>query len=74
MSKRRRGVRCQQCGRNTRSATRYCRVCRPESMIPPVHALPFGLVSFEGITLTTDQARRLADALHEAADKAVMTP
>lgn len=73
MVTKRRGVRCVKCRKKyTKSVTRFCRECRPEFLLPPVHTLDKGMVSVEGITLTTDQARRLADALHEAADKAVI--
>ncbi|WP_448222743.1 hypothetical protein [Gordonia iterans] len=71
MADKRRGVRCRSCPKITRSATRYCRNCRPEHLIPVVHTLGDGMVSLEGITLTADQARRLADALHDAADRGV---
>ncbi|UQE74632.1 hypothetical protein MYK68_18255 [Gordonia sp. PP30] len=69
--KKRRGVRCRSCPKVTRSATRYCRNCRPDQLIPVVHLLGDGMVSLEGITLTAGQARRLADALHDAADRGV---
>ncbi len=65
------GVRCRLCPKITRSSTRYCRNCRPEFMLPEVHSLPGGSVSFEGLTYTAAQARRLADALHDAADREV---
>lgn len=71
MKKKRRGVRCRSCPKVTRSATRYCRNCRPDQLIPVVHLLGDGMVSLEGITLTAGQARRLADALHDAADRGV---
>ncbi|WP_448221956.1 hypothetical protein [Gordonia iterans] len=71
MTKARRGVRCRTCKRSTRSATGYCRDCRPERLLPTVHVLPDGSVSFEGLTYTAAQARRLADALHDAADRGV---
>lgn len=72
MKKKRRGVRCRSCPKVTRSATRYCRNCRPDRLIPVVHLLGDGMVSLEGITLTAGQARRLADALHDAADRGVV--
>lgn len=64
MVKKRRSHPCIGCKRNTKSVTRYCGDCRPAAAHPYVQKVD-GLISFAGLTFTTDQARHLADAIHD---------
>ncbi|GAC81158.1 hypothetical protein SAMN04488550_1176 [Gordonia malaquae] len=70
MTRRRRPTRkCDSCARGTRSVTGYCTDHRPADAIPFVHRVPGDSISFAGLTFTSSQARRLADALHDALDE-----
>lgn len=66
---RRRSRPCRQCGRNTKSVTRYCTTHRPADAIPAVYRVDGG-ISFAGLTYTNDQARALADTIHDTIEGA----
>lgn len=65
---RRNGRPCTKCGRTTKSTTRLCVEHRDPTAIPVVIPVEGG-VSFAGLTLTTGQARRLADQIHDTIEE-----
>lgn len=65
MTRRRRPTRKCDRARGTRSVTGYCTDHRPADAIPFVHRVPGDSISFAGLTFTSSQARRLADAIHD---------
>ncbi|MGB3303730.1 MAG: hypothetical protein WBA98_13670 [Gordonia sp. (in: high G+C Gram-positive bacteria)] len=64
MTRRRPTKPCRICGRSVKSVTGYCVDCRPADALPIVHHLGNAL-SFAGLTFTLDQARALADTIHD---------
>ncbi|ALG85835.1 hypothetical protein [Gordonia phthalatica] len=68
MTRKRRSHNCLGCQRPTKSVTRYCSDCRPAAAHPYVQKVD-GLITFAGQTYTTDQARHLADAIHDCIEE-----
>ncbi|AUH69789.1 MULTISPECIES: hypothetical protein [Gordonia] len=68
MTRKRSSKPCLGCSRHTKSVTRYCADCRPAAHHPYVQKVD-GLITFAGLTLTTDQARHLADAIHDTIEE-----
>lgn len=68
MTRKRSSKPCIRCSRNTKSVTRYCTDCRPAAAHPYVQQVD-GMVTFAGLTFTTDQARHLADAIHDTIEE-----
>ena len=70
---RRQKRRCTVCATPTRSVTLLCLDHRTADAVPVVH-VDGRIVAFAGLTLTTRQAPRLADAIVDAAEQIDHTP
>ncbi|MGB6243674.1 hypothetical protein [Gordonia sp. (in: high G+C Gram-positive bacteria)] len=69
MVRKRKSVHCIGCSRPTKSVTRYCKDCRPAAAHPYVQQVD-NMITFGGLTFTPEQARHLADAIHDTIEEA----